>query len=109
MPDATGASRARARNTWQRGWTKAKELLCLPGVLLVQEPATKEAPGCSIVKVEVAIGTEVFAREKFPMGLWYQPCELLVRELLELLRCDRSSDSKFDRFHGAGGSVFSDG
>lgn len=68
-------------------------------LLLVQEPAAKEAPGCSIVKVEVAIGAEVLARKELTVGLGNQLYELLVRELFKLLRRDRSPDSKFDRFH----------
>jgi hypothetical protein len=53
-------------------------------LLLIQEPAPKEAPGCSIVKVEMAVGAEVFAGKELPVGLGDQPDKLLVGELFEL-------------------------
>ena len=68
---------------------------------LIQKPATKEAPCCSIVKVEVAVGTEVLARKELSVGFGNQSDELLVRELVELLRRDGSPDSKLGVFHGS--------
>jgi hypothetical protein len=69
--------------------------------LLVQEPASKKAPRCSVVKVEVAVGTEVLARKKLPVRFGDQSDELLVRELLELFWCDGSPNAKLDGFHGS--------
>ena len=47
--------------------------------LLIKETTSKEAPGRAIVKIEVPVGAEVFAREKLSIRLGHQPNKLLIR------------------------------
>lgn len=68
--------------------------------LLIEKAAAKEAPGGSIVKVEVSVGAEVLAGKELSIRLGHQPNELFVGQLLELFWGDRASDSEFERFHG---------
>jgi hypothetical protein len=69
------------------------------GGLAIEKATSKEAPGSSVVKVEVPVSAEVFAGEELAIGLGHQPNELLIVQLFELISCDRSPDPKFWRFH----------
>jgi len=54
----------------------------------------------------MAVGTEVLAGKELSVRFRNQSDELLVRERVELLRRDGSSDSKLDGFHGSDLTAF---
>src|SRR5881628_531421 len=57
--------------------------------LFVQHPASVEAVGRAIVVIEEAIGATVLAGKELAPSLRHEPLQLLVRQLVELLRRDR--------------------
>lgn len=67
--------------------------------LLIEQIAPIETPGRSIVKIEVPISTEVLAGKELAIRLGNEPHQLLVAELVELLRRDGFTDSGFEGFH----------
>ena len=67
--------------------------------LLIEQACFVETPRGAIVKIEVAIGTEVFAREELSIRAGNQAGKLLVRQRFELLRCDGLADSEFGSIH----------
>lgn len=63
--------------------------LPIGGVLFVEKPTLKKAPYGSVVKIETAIGTEVFAREELPICARDDSHEFLIGQLLKLFGRDR--------------------
>jgi hypothetical protein len=57
--------------------------------LLVKETGLVEAPGTSVVQVEVAIGAEVLSGEELAVRAGHETRKLFVRELVELLGRNR--------------------
>jgi hypothetical protein len=60
---------------------------------LIQKTGLIEAPRIAVVQVEVPIGAKVLAREILAIQARNETRELLIRELLELFRCNRLTDS----------------
>jgi hypothetical protein len=56
--------------------------------LFIEESAFVKAPGSTVVQVEVAIATEVFAREILTVFFGNQALELFVRQQVELIGTD---------------------
>jgi hypothetical protein len=67
--------------------------------LLVEKITPVKTPGCSIMQIEVTIGTEVLAGKELAVRLGDEPDQLLIAELIELLGRDGFTDSGFERFH----------
>ena len=58
----------------------------------VKEAGLVEAPGTSVVQVEVTIGAEVLSGEELPICAGHEARKLFVRELVELLGRNRLAD-----------------
>jgi hypothetical protein len=68
---------------------------------IVEKSALVEAPGSTVVQVEVAISTEVLAGKELAVCAGDKTRKLLIRELFELIGGDRRTNPESWRFHGS--------
>jgi hypothetical protein len=64
--------------------------------LLIEKITSVKTPGCSVVKIEVPIGTKVLAGKELAICLGDEPDQLLIGKFVELLGRDGFTDSEFE-------------